>query len=162
MAPQSLLSVYVNTLEKSNQPAGGPGAREGVARKGRGARGAAGDGRTQEGRGGGAAGGRGGCLGSPGAEPELFNSRLEGFEDLPALPGLGRVVLALHRSPGLAAGAVGLPRSCGLAAVWESRTRRALPWRPRGEGREERGTRRRRGGPDGASSHGPPASALPG
>lgn len=57
VAPESLLSVYVNTLEKSNQPACGPGAREGVARKGRGARGAAGDGRTQEGRGGGAAGG---------------------------------------------------------------------------------------------------------
>lgn len=47
----------------------------------------------------------------------MFNSRIEGFEDLPTLPGLGRVVLALHRSPGLALG----PWASRVAAgSWES------------------------------------------
>ena len=125
LAPEPVLSVYVNTLKKSDQQGHGPGRR----------RGGAGKGRADEGW-------RCGSRGSPGAEAALLNSRLEALEDLPALLGLGRVALARHRSPRLSR-----PPPAKLGARGsrspEPRVRcHGDPW-----GRAERGNGRRlRGG----------------
>lgn len=158
LAPESVFSVYVNTLRKSSQPAWGLERRE-AREKGAWRRGTRGNGRWR-------CAGRGGSRGSPGAEPELFNSRLEVVEDLPALLGLGRAALSLHRSPGLAAGAGGLQRSCGLGRVGSPEAGVRCygdPW-----GRAERGKRLAGGGaadPERAAStarlpQGSPTGAL--